>query len=180
MEHIELTVKSLELKSYFLLSRDDQLQLLAWRNHPSVREVFFQQTEIGTAEHLNFIESLRTDESKRYWLVSHRQEPVGSLDLYRIGSRDCYWGYFLAPHLQKSALGVLLEFAVQEVVFDRMGLTSLHCETMAHNDNALKIHRQFGFTETLRENGRVYMTQDSNTWKKKKRKLEELIELLLR
>lgn len=175
-----MKVKSLTLKSYVLLSPDDQLKILSWRNHASVRNLFLQQAEISETEHFDFIESLKSDSTKRYWMVSRNEIQIGSLDLYRITERDCFWGYFLAPHIQKSSLGLLLEFAVMEIVFDRMGLTALKCETLAHNENALKIHRQFGYRETGQKEGRVYMEMDAATWKEKKQMLEEFIELLLR
>jgi UDP-4-amino-4,6-dideoxy-N-acetyl-beta-L-altrosamine N-acetyltransferase len=180
MKHVELTVRTLELKSYYLLSRKEQLQILLWRNHPSVRNLFFQQSEISESEHLAFVKSLKSDESRRYWMVFHKGEPIGSIDLYRISDRDCYWGYFLAPEKQKSALGVFMEFAVQEIAFDIMHLEQLHSETFDHNANVLKIHRQFQFVETARERGRVYMTAERRIWNQNKALFEELIALLLR
>jgi UDP-4-amino-4,6-dideoxy-N-acetyl-beta-L-altrosamine N-acetyltransferase len=180
MEHSAFAIRNLQLNSYFLLSEEEQLKVLSWRNHASVRSVFLQQTEISVTEHIRFIESLKSDQTKRYWMVSHYTNQIGSLDLYRITERDCFWGYFLAPHIQKSSLGLLLEFAVMEIVFDRMGLSVLKCETLAHNENALKIHRQFGYRETRQEDGRVYMEMDAAIWKEKKQMLEDFIELLLR
>lgn len=56
----------LELKNFTQLNEDEVALVLKWRNHASVA-TFMKQKHITKQEHLDFIESLKSDCSKEYF-----------------------------------------------------------------------------------------------------------------
>lgn len=71
--------------------------VLKWRNHEAVRKWMLNNSVISTAEHVDFIESLRNPTDKRYFMVQLNNNPIGVVDFYKINSEtgNCYYGYYL-------------------------------------------------------------------------------------
>lgn len=85
--------------NFCLLSRDELLTILRWRNHPNIRKCMNNTKCISEEEHLAFCESLRNRTDKYYWLIKKNEEPIGVLNIIDVDENTgtCEPGFYLAP-----------------------------------------------------------------------------------
>ncbi len=140
------------------------------------------QNTIFIEEHGQFLESLKADRTKQYFLTKYDNKNIGVIDFYNIEPNGtyCYYGYYLNFELIGSAYGLLLEYLVIEYGFDQLKRSKLIAETMHSNTSAIELHKRFGFIETTtNQRGLIeaYITPD--IWSQHKPHIEPLIKRIL-
>lgn len=172
-----LSIKNIVLDNFCTLSNENVEMLRLWRNSPEVRRFMFTQNEITIAQQDDFINSLRIDKSKQYFLARLKGEPIGSIYFFNIDfeNQKCFWGYYLNPKIIGVAYGLVLEYTVAEVAFEILRLEKLLCEGFVSNTTAVKIHREFGFEEMKNDGGIVLMELRKEIWNFKRNNVELLI-----
>lgn len=128
----------------------DSANLLAWRNKPEVRQNMYTSRIIKDDEHRDWIAALKTDRSRRYWIIVWSGQDAGLVNFYNISTDHsrAHWAFYLADvSLQGRGIGAFIEFAILDYGFRHMSLNKLCCEVLDFNSAVLKLHKRFGFRE---------------------------------
>lgn len=158
-------------KEFCNIDRNESDMILDWRNHESVRKWMFNSNIISLKEHQEFLERLKTDLSKRYWLVFNSNNPIGVTSLIRIHNNHAEWGYYLEPSLHETTLSIELYYYTLGFFFDNLGFRLLYGYELPANKGASSLNTLFGFSKEEKEidiQGRMtivnYRELDINKW----------------
>lgn len=178
-------------KNYAVLSDEEKLQMLEWRNHEDIRKNMYNTRHIALENHLMFIKSLETRTDRYYWMVCADDKPIGSMNIVDvdINRGTAELGYYMAPEFLGGGDGFFFIYNVLAFVFDVLGLTSLYGATNAENKAAAYIDEYYGFVKTgmktlLIDGKDVYfdehcLTSESfNEGRKEKIKIENVLRFL--
>lgn len=91
------------LLNFTKLSDELLLMILGWRNSPSVAK-FMQDKHISKQRHFEFVELLKSDKTREYFLVEQGGEYIGVISFVGIGKADCELGVYANP--DKKALAM--------------------------------------------------------------------------
>lgn len=133
------------------LKKCTEEQLLALRdvrNQISIRKSMYTEHEITKAEHIAWIEYIKTDKTQIVFLVLINDMVSGlvSLNAFDRLHNKSDWAFYLSEH-QRGGLGAVLEFAFLDFVFSNLQLEKLNCEVIETNENVIKLHKRFSFVE---------------------------------
>ena len=126
---------------------DDLDTVLAWRNHPGVREHMFDRTVVSASEHADWFasQSLRDDVELLLFERDGFASGYVRLDVNRHCSR-AEWGFYKAP-TAAAGTGSKMGEAVLSRVFDELDLNRLTGLVLETNVKSLHFHAKLGFTE---------------------------------
>ncbi len=138
------------------LTADDLAIVLAWRNHPQVRQHMLTQQDISLPEHQAWFERLANDPGKRALVFEEGGRPLGFVHFSGVsqgGVAD--WGFYTAPDAPKGT-GSKLGWAALALAFDTLGLHKVCGQVLASNAASIAFHCRLGFRQegTLREQHR--------------------------
>lgn len=145
----DVAAKNIHLRLLSQASLPVQLHILAIRNEEGVRRWMYTDHLISEAEHLAFIERLKTDDRQIVFVL---QDDAGDvLGLASVNAIDrrhkkSDWAYYLTQSA-RGGLGSALEFSFINFIFDTLGLEKLNCEVIEGNDPVVKLHKKFLFQE---------------------------------
>lgn len=153
---------ALEFRPLGSLSKDEQLDLLAIRNHPDLRRHMMTAHEIGVEEHLAWIASMAGNERSEFFAAFVDGDMVGAVGASGISrvDRRADWGFYLHPDCQGRGLGIALGTKFLDHVFT--SLDKLNAEVIAFNAASLAMHRRLGFRDEgvrrhhIRRDGEVH------------------------
>lgn len=178
-------------KNYVVLSDEEKLQMLEWRNHEDIRKNMYNTQPIALDNHLMFIKSLETRTDRYYWMVCVDGKPIGSMNIVDvdINKGTAELGYYMAPEFLGVGDGVFFIYNVLAFAFDVLELVSLYGATNIANKAAAYIDEYYGFvrtgTKTILVNGKEvdfeehYITSESfNEGREEKTKIENLLKFL--
>lgn len=144
-------------KNYKLLDKDEQKLVLEYRNNN--RKWMINSELIPMSDHLDWINSLKTNRRTLYYLVYKDDVPFMSIDYHDIDldRREAYWGYFLGDDSYKSEV-LKVEKLIIEIGFTMLDMKKLLVVNDIDN-HVIEIHRFFGFKEekTIKLNGRKFL-----------------------
>ncbi len=140
------------LINFTQLTKKQKLDILEWRNNPSIRRWMLDKEPIEPKDHLSFIDSLKNRSDRLYFLVKTREEPIGVIDFTQIDkNKKCaHIGLYTKPSTHGK--GKLLMQKIMEFGYDNLGLETLIAEVYDTNDKAINLYKRFGFKPT--ENGK--------------------------
>lgn len=143
------TSGNLEFVNYISLSDEDLLTILEYRNNIEVRHMMSNPKEIPISEHLKYVENLRLDNNKFYWIVKKKEKIIGAINLNNVNyeMRSALWGIFLNPNYIGTGLGVEVEFEGMKVFFEEFGLNYIKAEVLNKNIDSHSIQAKFNFRE---------------------------------
>lgn len=135
-----------ELIDFIDLSQYEQQLVLSWRNNSTIRKWMFNSAKIAWEDHLNFIESLKADQSSSYMLIKYWGQPIGVSNLTRVDKkhRSAHLGVYARPDL-RGAGNILMELIIK-TAFQEMQLDSLTAEVFEENVAAINLYKRFHFT----------------------------------
>jgi UDP-4-amino-4,6-dideoxy-N-acetyl-beta-L-altrosamine N-acetyltransferase len=139
-----MNIDSLRLTDYLDLPKNKYLKILAWRNRKDVRKWMHSREIIGEEEHIEFLEKLKKDKSKRYFLVTQNEKDLGVVYFTSIDGNSCYFGMFANPAM-RGGLGNILMKAVLHYAFSILRVNILKLEVYKDNERAIKLYKKFGF-----------------------------------
>jgi UDP-4-amino-4,6-dideoxy-N-acetyl-beta-L-altrosamine N-acetyltransferase len=122
--------------------------VLDWRNNEDIRRWMYHFDTISIDEHLSFIESLKPDQTKQYYLVLQDNNPIGVIYFTNIDkeTKKAEFGIYKNPHL--SGYGNILMHKVCEHAFITLNLHALVAEVFADNQKAIHLYNHFNFKQT--------------------------------
>ena len=104
------------------------------------------QNDISKKTHFEFVESLKDDIDRRYFLVKHQKNIIGSINFSQI---DLYssveLGIYANPFVQLKNLGIILEAAASYYAFIELGVCKLKLEVFSNNERAINFYKKCGF-----------------------------------
>lgn len=112
--------------------------VLSWRNNQDIRKWMYNQNEISLKDHLAFIQKLKTDSKKDYFLIKDENEYLGVVDL-----NDDYLGIYANPN--KKRVGDILLQQIIDFAFKAKKLKILKAIVYEKNLSAIKLYERFGF-----------------------------------
>lgn len=147
---------SLLLKNFTNLNAQEAELVLRWRNHKHVAD-FMRQKSIAKAEHLDFIESLKHDSSREYFLVFDDAIPVGVIDFVSIvRGESCEFGIYQSPFLK--GYGEVLMREVLRYAFEVLAVRVICARVFRGNTKALELYLRFGFNDIQEDDEMCYLS----------------------
>ena len=134
-------------KNFNEITEEDQLLVLGWRNHESIRKWMFNKEYIGLQEHQKFIQQLQSNFQKKYWLVIRKTNPIGVSSIVDIKKDSAEWGYYIAPEYHETSLGVEFYYFTLSYLFDFVNLKKIYGYELRNNQGASSLNTLFGFTK---------------------------------
>ena len=135
----------IELLPFESLNSIQKKMVLDWRNDKRVSFWMYNQDSISLKNHLSFIDRLKDDDTKRYFLVKKDELDLGVIDLCEIKIDSAHGGLYQNPELKgygKVLLSELVKFA-----FNELKIKKLFLEAYENNKRALKLYKKMGFVE---------------------------------
>lgn len=147
---IKNEVKNVELINFTDLSAKEKKSVLEWRNHAEIKKWMYNQNDISWQEHLNFIDFLRSCDSKRYLVVKSNDIYFGVIDFIDIDfiKKEAFFGIYANPFEKLHGMGKTLLQSGIKYAFDILKLEKLKLEVFADNEKALHLYKKYGFKES--------------------------------
>lgn len=121
--------------------------VLAWRNHPDVRNYMYTQHEITLAEHQRWFERSLPDPKKHLLVFEENQQSRGFVNLNEVGSGGIAdWGFYAAPDAPKGS-GRQLGRAALGYAFTQLKLHKVNGQALAYNQRSIRFHQTLGFQQ---------------------------------
>ncbi len=158
-------------KNFCILSKQELLTILEWRNHPSIRKLMTDNNTISVESHLAYTESLKNRSDRYYWLVLYKQTPIGVMNISSIDHKDnsCEPGYYLSPMMLDSGIGLDFHYSYKNLIFNIFNFDIIRGYILKGNDIAYLMSLFFGaFATGIKSDGeRKFVTisilkEDSN------------------
>jgi len=139
-----------ELLNFSELSKTDVNYVLKMRNHPEIKKWMYNQQDITEAQHFSFIEKLKTDISKEYFLVKQADKIIGSINFVQINQSEkmADFGLYANPFDDLKGAGRILEEVAACYAKDKLNLSVLNLEVFEHNERAINFYNKIGFKKT--------------------------------
>ncbi len=124
---------------------DADLELvLAWRNHPDVRQHMYTRNEISFEEHSRWFRGASVDPDRHLLILEVDTVPQGYINFRCDGEGAAVWGFYLAPDAPKGT-GRLLGEAATRYAFDILELERIWGEVLPDNLASQNFHLRHGF-----------------------------------
>ena len=141
---------NLKLKNFINLNETEKEFVLKWRNDEKIAK-FMKNTNIELDEHLNFIDKLKQDDGKKYFLVFKDDEPIGVIDFINIDKNSCEFGLYSI----KKGVGDLLMQEIKKYAFEILKVKNLKACVFKINQKALNLYLKHDF-KIIDENDEFY------------------------
>jgi UDP-4-amino-4,6-dideoxy-N-acetyl-beta-L-altrosamine N-acetyltransferase len=128
------------MQPFFNLSKDDQLLVLKWRNDDKIRKWMYNKDIIEEIDHIDFINNLKYNKDKKYFLVILKDKKIGVIYFTDI---DYEFGIYSNPNFKGN--GKVLMKTILYYTFEVLKLKKLKAEVFSINERALSLYLKFGF-----------------------------------
>lgn len=143
-----------KFKNFVDLNELEKVLVYGWRNHLRIAPLMKTQT-ITLQNHLEFIESLKRDSSKQYFLALEEDKILGVLCFVDINlGVSCEFGIYQNPDLQGN--GAKLMEAVLKYAFESLKVATLYACAFNFNDKAIRLYLKNGFILTKKDETMSY------------------------
>ncbi|AJD06815.1 UDP-4-amino-4,6-dideoxy-N-acetyl-beta-L-altrosamine N-acetyltransferase [Campylobacter lari] len=144
------------LKDFIHLNQEEIELILKWRNDENIAK-FMKTQNITLKEHLIFLSSLKTDITKKYFLVYDDKNIIGVIDFINITNHSCEFGLYGI----KKGVGELLMQEVKNYAFNILKVQTLNACVFKENTKALNLYLKHGF-EVIKEDNNFYFVNLNN------------------
>ena len=155
-----------ELINFINLKYDEKVMILNWRNHPKIKSVMHNNSDITLEEHLNFIESLKKRVDKKYFLLKKNSLNIGVIDFINITKYEAELGIYSNPDLR--GYGTLLLSEICTYAFETLKVQVLKAEVYKTNVTAIQLYQKFNFKEIQSKNKEnkeiIFMELKNENW----------------
>ena len=136
-------------KSFTSLTEAEIQLIWEWRNHIEIRKWMYNDHIIPIENHIQFIDGLKNNTAKQYWLVQRRNIGVGVMSVVDIKEKNGEWGYYIAPKFHEKSLGVEFYYYSLEYLFRMTEMECLYGYALVKNIAANSLNDLFGFDKEL-------------------------------
>lgn len=127
-------------KDFTTLSQAELEMILIWRNDESINR-FFRKRFVDKHEHFSFVEGLKNDKSKKYFLALDNEKPLGVVNFVDINEEECELGLYRALGVKncgKILLQAMIEYALNTLKLKRV-------KACVYNENKRAMSLFLGF-----------------------------------
>jgi len=136
----------IDLCNYVNLNKNDKALVLSMRNHPEIKKWMHNQDSILDVAHFEFIESLKIQTDRRYFLVKQSSNIIGSINFSEINFENSVdFGIYTNPFFQIKGAGRLLESAASQYAFIELGVKKIKLEVYSDNERAINFYKKCDF-----------------------------------
>lgn len=147
------------LKDFIHLNQEEIELVLKWRNNKNIAK-FMKTQNITLKEHLSFLSSLKTNTTKKYFLVYDDENIIGVIDFINITNHSCEFGLYGI----KKGVGELLMQEVKNYAFNVLKVQTLNACVFKENIKALNLYLKHGF-EVIKEDNNFYFLNLNNPYR---------------
>jgi UDP-2,4-diacetamido-2,4,6-trideoxy-beta-L-altropyranose hydrolase/UDP-4-amino-4,6-dideoxy-N-acetyl-beta-L-altrosamine N-acetyltransferase len=164
------TFGEIELCNYINLNMNEKILTLNMRNHPNIRKWMYNQKSISKKDHFGFIENLKTEIDRRYFLVKQQGNIIGSINFSKINFHNSVeLGIYTNPFIHLKGSGSLLEAVASQYAFNELGLNKIKLEVFLDNERAINFYNKCGFklvnTRKINHQNILYMEKEKKHWR---------------
>ena len=123
----------------------DLEQVLAWRNHDSIRLMMFSTNLISLEVHKSWYEKASVDPNRHLLIYEVEGKAAGFVQLTCIGASGISeWGFYTDPAAPKGT-GKNMAKLVMPYVFQQLNLHKICGQVLSFNQRSVRYHEQLGF-----------------------------------
>jgi len=140
------------------IAEGDLGRLAAWRNDPRVHRFFFSDGPIDPARQGEWLDSVRRDESRRFFAIEADGDFAGTISLDRIDARNRsgeLGNMLVDPGRQARGLGREAVARLLDLAFSGVCLERVELRVFADNEVAIRLYEACGFRREGVERGAV-------------------------
>ena len=138
------------------LTEEESRIIWKQRNMEHIRKWMKNNQPITWANHSVFMQSLKTNDAKRYYAFFLGDQFMASYDIVDIHDAEAECGLYLNAEYEGRGLASMVQ-TVMEQKAREMGIHLLRSEVLPHNAASLRFFTRNGFTETHRDSEMVYL-----------------------
>lgn len=144
-------LNKLEFRHVSELNNAELDKILAIRNEKDIRKNMVTEHIITPKEHTKWIDSIKNSKKNFFYAVFYVDKIIGGIGLYDANNinKISDWALYITPSIKINGLGAALEFKALKFLFEKFELKNLICFIFNHNSEVIKLHKKFGFSETL-------------------------------
>ncbi|MCV3487651.1 UDP-4-amino-4,6-dideoxy-N-acetyl-beta-L-altrosamine N-acetyltransferase [Campylobacter lari] len=140
------------LKDFIHLNQEEIKLVLKWRNNESIAK-FMKTQNITLKEHLSFLSSLKTNTTKKYFLVYDDKIIIGVINFINITNNSCEFGLYGI----KKGVGNLLMQKIKSYAFSVLKIQTLNACVFKENTKALNLYLKHSPIETIKHKKIFYL-----------------------
>jgi UDP-4-amino-4,6-dideoxy-N-acetyl-beta-L-altrosamine N-acetyltransferase len=174
-----------QFKNFVDMDSDEVSLVWRWRNNPDIRKWSYTIEEKSLDDHINFIESLRSGNDKKYWLVYRSGTPIGVFSLVNIKKKTAELGLYIGPTFHLKFFMVEFVYNTLLFIFEEIKIRELYGYVKIDNNAANALDDFFGFSKEIRllpvggELFEYYFRQlNFDDWVKNVKNKKEIIKLI--
>ncbi len=145
----------IELKDFTKLTYDEKVNILSWRNYPDIKKWMFNKDTIKLKEHLDYIDTLKRNKDKKYFLVKYYGRDIGVIDFINIDNYKAEVGLYARPMLK--GIGSTLMQKIIEYGFEKLNLKKLVAKVYKENVVAINLYKKFDFKQLYEKDSLIVM-----------------------
>ena len=118
------------------------------RNHIDVRFSMFDPSPITFEQHCKFLNLLKFDRSKIYFLVKRKNEYVGVYSLVNIAGSEAQSGFYLLENARIKNIAIEFLYYTISFVFSKLSISTINGFALKENKVANRINTLFKFKDS--------------------------------
>lgn len=130
------------------IKEKDLEKIMQWRMSPEVTKFMFNDLQLTMEKQLEWLKSIKEDESCRHWVINYLGTDIGVLGLTRIDYKNkrCCWQWYIGE-LEYRGKGIAqqIQYNIYDYVFYKLCLNRLYSEVFATNIRNLKAYEKSGY-----------------------------------
>ncbi|WP_139453486.1 UDP-4-amino-4,6-dideoxy-N-acetyl-beta-L-altrosamine N-acetyltransferase [Campylobacter armoricus] len=144
------------LKDFNDLTQKEIKLVLKWRNDENIAK-FMKTQNISLKEHLHFLTNLKSDKTKKYFLVYDDKDTIGVIDFINITQTSCEFGLYGI----KKGVGKILMQEIKNYAFNVLNIQTLNACVFKENTKALNLYLKSNF-KIIKEDDKFYFVSLSS------------------
>lgn len=135
---------NLIFKNYIHLTQEQSQTILELRNSDYIRSNMHNSEIIPLNNHLNWVETLKTNFQKEYFALILDDVVVGSCSFVQDENGVSSWGIFFVKTINP-LISSVSAYLFMQYLFDIKGFTSIDSQVLKTNSLALRFNQNLGF-----------------------------------
>lgn len=144
-------LNNIDLINFTDLTLDEKKMILSWRNNPNIKQWMYEKSDILLENHLSFIDSLKNNTEKLYFLIKQKNNYIGVIDFTSINKDTKTSEFGLYANIDLKGVGKTLLSSICEYGFNHLGMKKLIAEAFVNNEKAINLYKRFNFKETTKK-----------------------------
>jgi UDP-4-amino-4,6-dideoxy-N-acetyl-beta-L-altrosamine N-acetyltransferase len=128
------------------VAEDDLAMILAWRNHPFVREYMFDKCLIQPDQHFRWFLAIQDHSSHWAFIFEKNAQPCGFVQFKQDEKNQAEWGFYIAPG-QVKGTGKALGRCALDYAFENKSFEKILGKSLPENHRSVRFHESLGFVK---------------------------------